>query len=75
MSSPQPSAKSFDAHLTYIKSVVENDGPDPDQYDEHLAWYSKLNDEIECGAISEPERDTFPVGRDGKRGISAGRAQ
>ena len=57
MSSPQPSAKSFDAHLTYIKSVVENDGPDPDQYDEHLAWYSKLNDEIECGAISEPERD------------------
>jgi len=49
--------RSFDDHLSYVASIVANDGPDLDQYDEHLAWYIGLNAQIQAGTITETERD------------------
>lgn len=49
--------ESFESHLSYISSVVAKHGPDPDEYDQHLAWYTHLNRQIQNGDLTEQQQD------------------
>jgi len=48
---------SFEFHVEYAKAIVSNCGPDPNQYESHLDWYTKLNEQMKSGQITTEQRN------------------
>ena len=45
------------SHLTYAREISQQHGPNPEQYETHLAWYNRIHSEIKSGRLQKQDRD------------------